>query len=257
MKRLFISFIASLCVITAFAATQHYKLNVGQFDRLSVYDNVNVVYRCMPDSAGYVVFDGEDEFADAFIFTNNNGNLKIQVNTEDVGKDNLPVIYAYSDFITGVENSSQFSVRVDQMCPVPKFTAKLIGNGEIIAENLKCTEVTANLMTGNGRIIISGETKNAKLKMVGVGLIQADLLEAKNVKCKIMGSGTIGCYAIDNLDIRGIGTTKIYYKGNPEIKKVGGGKVYPLTSETSKMLEEEANAPQSEEDLEAGNASQE
>lgn len=233
MKKLFFLFLTIFAFTPALAQKDTYRLKVGMFDRLSVYDNVNVVYRCVPDSAGMVVFEGVEDFANAFIFTNSNGNLKIQVNTEDVGKPDLPVVYAYSDFLIEVENSSVFTVRIDKNAPVPKFTAKLIGNGEIVADRLSCTEVNANLMTGNGHIILSGETQTAKLKMVGTGLIQADRLKANRVKCSIMGSGSIGCWAVEKLDVRGIGSTKIYYKGDPELKKVGGGKVYPLTSGTN------------------------
>ena len=52
-----------------------------------------------------------------------------------------------------------------------------------------------------------------------------------------MGGGTIGCWALDKLECRGIGSTRIYYKGEPEIKKVGGGKLFPLTSEEAVKLD--------------------
>ena len=74
------------------------------------------------------------------------------------------------------------------------------------------------------------------LKMVGTGTINADGLKTELVNCKIMGSGTIGCWPLSRLDVRGIGSTKIYYKGAPEIKKVGGGKLFPLTDENGEEL---------------------
>jgi len=232
------SVVALLSAATAQADT--YRINVKQFDRITVDDNVNVVFRCNPDSTGYVVYEGSEEFADAFIFTNKKGDLRIQVTTEDVGNPDLPVIYLYSDYLTGVTNSSDFSVRVDSNASVPKFTAKLVGNGEIICEGLRATEVNVNFITGKGKVILEGRTTKAVYKMVGTGLIQADMLSAELVECVGVGSGTIGCMAEKKLTMRGLGSTKIYYKGHPEIKKSGFVKYYPLTSATEEELDQEA-----------------
>ncbi len=38
--------------------SDNYKVEVGQFDKLQVVDNVNVVYRCLPDSTGFVQYKG-------------------------------------------------------------------------------------------------------------------------------------------------------------------------------------------------------
>ena len=114
---------------------------------------------------------------------------------------------------------------------MPTFYAKLIGNGKIVANEVKANEVEANFVTGNGEIIIGGSCKLAKYKMVGAGTIQADEMKADAVQCKVMGAGNIGCWPVDKLDVRGIGSTKIYYKGSPEVKKVGGGKLFPLSEE--------------------------
>ncbi len=230
MQKVFISFIlALLSIFTANAQTETYRLNVGQFDKLLICDDVNVVYRCVPDSSGFVSYQSTKEFADAFIFSNSKGKLKIQVITEDVDKPRLPTLYVYSDYLTWVENSSNYTVTIHNALSVPFFTARLVGNGKIVATNIKANEIEGVLATGNGSIILSGQAPKASYKMVGTGLIQADEMECDNVKCSILGSGTIGCWALKKLEVRGIGSTKIYYKGEPEIKKVGGGKLYPMT----------------------------
>lgn len=228
-----INFIFLFCITVASSYAnppETYRINMGAFDKINVVDNVNVVYRCQPDSAGYIVYSGDDRFADAFILSNSKGKLKIQVNTDDVDSPDLPVIYAYSDFLTYVENSSDFLISVENPCPVPKFETKLIGNGKIDVSGVKASHVDINFMTGNGKISVSGKTDKVSIKIVGTGIIQTDELEAKEVDCKIMGSGTIGCWPLDLLSVKGIGSTKIYYKGNPQIKKVGGGKLFPLSS---------------------------
>lgn len=212
--------------------TMHrYELEVGAFDRLTLYDNASVIYRSVPDSTGFIAYEGVEDFADAFIFENADGNLKIQVSTEDVGKPGLPVIRVYSDFLTSVENSSDSVVRIEASTPVPKFSAKLIGNGTILADGINATDVRATIVTGNGTISLEGATRKAQLKMIGTGIIQADRLKADDVRCSVVGNGQIGCWAIEKLDVRGLGSSKIYYKGKPSIKKVGGGKIFPLDAE--------------------------
>lgn len=229
MKK-FIIFSFLICAVLPIVAQEKtYRLDVGRFDKVKITDNVNVVYRSDPDSTGMAVFTGEEEFANAFIFSNNKGKLHIQVNTEDVNNPKLPILYVYSDYITEIENSSEFTATVENTIAVPTFTAKQIGNGKIVSTNLKAGKVNANLATGKGTIVLTGKADNATLKMVGTGVIQADELETFEVKCSILGTGEIFCWPVKKLDVRGIGTTKIFYKGEPEIKKVGGGKVFPIT----------------------------
>ena len=177
--------------------SQQYKIEVGQFNKLKVSDNVNVVYRCVPYSTGWAQYSGTKELADAFI-------------------------------LTSVENSSNFTLTVENPAPCAEFSAKEIGNGRIVVEGLKANTVKAAVSTGNGMVSVSGSCRDAVYQMVGTGIIAADRLEAQNVECKILGSGSIGCWAQEKLTTKGIGSTKIYYKGDPVIKKSGGGTLYPL-----------------------------
>lgn len=243
MRRLLAIF-AIVCAVfaTASARKETYRLQVGQFDKLSVYDNVPVVYHANSDSTGYVVYLANEDLADVLIFNNTKGNLKVQIATEKIQdvKD-LPIVHVYSDYLTSVENSSELSVKILSNNSVPRFTARLMGNGEIVADNIKAGEIEAQFMTGNGVIALSGNCDKAIYKMVGTGTIQADELKANNVKCKILGSGSIGCWADNRLDVRGLGSTKIYYKGTPTVKKVGGGKLFPLNKEIAEETSEETN----------------
>lgn len=211
-----------------------YKIEVGQFDKIKVMDNVNVVYRCLSDSTGLVQYRGEKEFADAFIITPRpDGTLRIQVSTEDVGNPDLPTLYVYSDFLTVVENSSDFTVVIENPAPCAEFKAVQIGNGVVDVENVKTNKLLATLNTGNGTVNVSGKTQTANFKMIGTGVISADRLMAKDVQCTIVGSGSIGCYPEVSLSVKGIGSTKIYYKGHPHIKKLGGGRLYQLPEDRS------------------------
>lgn len=215
---------------------RNYDIPVGQFHSFSVDDNVNVVYRCVEDSAGRVSYKGDDRFDNAFIFNVNNGHLRIQVNTEDVNDPELPVLYIYSEYLTKVSNSSDFNVTVESVSPTPRLDIIQIGNGSINVENIKATKVTGKINTGHGDIVLSGKCNNACLTIVGTGTIQADRLKSETVDCKIMGGGTIGCWPEENLNIRGIGSTKIYYKGQPKVNKKGGGHAIPLDTTNPKEI---------------------
>ncbi|MCM1152227.1 MAG: DUF2807 domain-containing protein [Muribaculum sp.] len=233
------------------AQTIHdYLFNVGQFDKLKVLDDVNVVYRVNPDSTGYLSYRGISDFSDAFIFTNSGGELKIQVTTEDAGKPGLPTITVYSDFLSYVENSGNLEVKVESPAPCPKFKANVIGNGSVIVQNLRATKVQSALISGSGKIFLSGSCQDATFRVVGTGSIAADRLRASTVTCvEALGTGYIGCWPTDLLRVKGIGSTKIYYKGNPTVKKSGNGKVYSLPSDPSAAIqsqEEEISSPEVE-----------
>ena len=227
-KILLLPFLMALMPVVRAQNTQQYKIEVGQFNKLKVSDNVNVVYRCLPDSTGWAQYRGSKEFGDAFILTPKNGTLRVQVSTEDVGNPELPTLYVYSDFLTSVENSSDYTLTVENPAPCAEFSAKEIGNGNIVVENLRANIAKAAVTTGNGTVTLSGSCRDAMCQMVGTGVIAADRLEAQNVQCKILGGGTIGCWAVEKLNSKGIGSTKIYYKGDPVIKKQGGGSIFPL-----------------------------
>lgn len=208
---------------------QEYMVELGQFTNLKVLDNVNVVYRCSPDTTGVAYFRATPGLKDAYLLAVGGNTLKIQVRTDFVGEDSLPTVFVYSDFLEKVENYADGKVIVERIAPATKFSASLVGNGHIAVRGLKCSETRAKIIAGMGSITLTGETENAILKMTGTGTIQADGLRAANVTCKIFGGGTIGCWPVRLLKTRGVGSTKIYYRGNPEkISHSGGGKILPL-----------------------------
>lgn len=237
MKITFIRILAALQITaaggafhSALAVEKEYYTNIGQFDKLTVNDNVNVIYRCNPDSTGHIYYKGDPEFGNAFIFENKNGNLKIQVLTEDVGKPGLPTLYVYSDFLYSVESSSLFNVKVIDPAPCSNFKATLIGNGNMSVTGLRTTKLKGSLSTGMGNLTISGKCTEAKYRMVGTGNINAGKMEAETVHCSILGSGIISCYPLQFLKVSGLGSTHIYYHGNPIVKKSGGGKLKHIPS---------------------------
>lgn len=205
----------------------HYELKVGEFQRLRVLNNVNVVWRNHPDSAGYVRFYAEEKYADAFIFDNNGkGTLKVQVTTDHATDTNLPTVCVYSDFLTYVQNASTSVVRVEDPLKMPKFKVEVIGNGTVSVCGLQCTEVEAVLNTGKGEINLEGSASKASYSMIGTGVIKAFDLQCDECNCTIFGTGAIYCNVLETLKVKGVGTTSVYYKGSPlEVKKRGGGRL--------------------------------
>lgn len=207
---------------------KNYSFDMKQFSTLCVQDNVNVIYNCSTDSVAHIEYTSLPDFEDAFIFTNNNGTLKIQVTTEDVGKPDLPTLYISSNHLLKVENYSDFNIRVESLSPCDSFTASLVGNGSISVNDIKARYCKAVITTGMGTILLNGKSDEALLKLTGTGTIQADRLKCRDVTCKILGGGQITAFATGKLTTRGIGSTKIYYRGHPEINKKGGGKLFQI-----------------------------
>lgn len=217
-----------LYAIPARAQEQRYSQHIGAFDKLTILNDVSVRYRNVPDSIGYIAFNADNRNADQLLFTNNGGHLRIETMPEDTIAEAPPMVYVYSTVLTSVEASTDGVVTIEKPMPGTKLSITAIGNSKVLASGLDENVVEAKVLTGIGEIILEGKCASAKFQMVGNGVIQADRLKAQKVDCKILGSGTIGCWAVSKLNLHGIGSTKVYYKGDPSIKKIGGGKLYPL-----------------------------
>lgn len=227
MKSILVILAAALALAVS-ARTVTYE--VGLFDQISQFGDLNIIYSSNPDSIGLATFECDDavDYTDALELTNNKGKLTIkEVPGHQLGQ--IPVIHVYSGSINHVKSEGKGSVIAYLAAATPTFSVSLTGNGRIVCENINSTDVSASITTGNGTIALRGKCTDASYKLVGTGTIQADGLAAKNVKCTAAGTGTIGCDAALTLDLRALGSTKVYYTGNPEIKKIGNPKIYPLS----------------------------
>jgi len=226
-----------LCFVSAsytFAEPADYKLEVKDFAKLKVTDNINVEYICSSDSAGWVYFTCDPSISSRLIFSNNKSCLHIQVSSDDEILTGLPTLRVYSSYLTKAENDSDSTLRVLSNAPVPNFKCRVVGNGTIIVNNVDANSVEAAITTGKGHIVIvNGKSQKAKLTNVGTGPIEAGALKARNVKVTLFGTGDIDCTATESISIYGAGSGKVYYGGNPE--KVSnrslGVKAFPVNKE--------------------------
>lgn len=196
-----------------------YEMNVSDFIELKVASGINVDYLCSPDSAGMVVFQAFPDEASSIMLSSTDEKLEIQLATKENGSyKNLPTVTVYSSFLSKIENSGDSTLRILSIAPQAKIKMRLIGNGRLTVHNIETSQLDASIATGHGIIVINGKTNGASLKTTGSGTIQADGLKANNVRCSILGTGSIGCTAEESLSVMGAGSGTVYYQGDPAIK---------------------------------------
>jgi hypothetical protein len=234
MKRALISIliVAAMAMMAAAQVTRH-EVKVGDFTRLSVVDNINVNYRCNPDSAGLAVFTSSQEVADALMFSNSSsGRLSIQVVDEWERVRQLPSLTVYSKTLDEAENSGDSTLRVSRLPALKAFKVRLTDNGKVIVKGVRASHLELQIISGKGKIIADGSCDELALRLVGTGEIQADGVTATEVSCRIMGTGRIGCHVNGGqLKVSGSGTGKVYYKGTPSkvtVRKLGTIKAIPM-----------------------------
>ncbi len=224
MKSVYILLLTLIAAIGVNAQTQSYVLKVGDFINLQIDNGVNVDYRCNADSAGIATFDATPDKASVLIFNYNEKKKRLEVELSESGltMSGIPRVTVYSSALVYAENSSDSLLRVfsPKVVPLkkdkePKFNAKVIGNGRLAIHNLDVPELSCNVVTGRGTITVSGRCEAASYSLTGTGTIQADNMKAKDVSTRIVGTGTIGCYASDELSVHGIGSGTVYYTGSP------------------------------------------
>lgn len=234
MKRALISLIGIIIVtLTAGAQVERHEVNVGNFSRLMLLDDINVNYRCNADSAGMAVFTCNQEIAGHLILSvSDKGRLSIQVADEYERQGNLPTITVYSSSLDDAENSGDSILRISGLPAMKSFKARLIDNGKIILRGVRASQLELQILSGKGKIIADGSCDDLSLRLVGTGEIQADQVEAVNVSCRIIGTGTMGCnVGGGTLKVSGSGTGKVYYKGTPSkvtLRKLGTIKAIPM-----------------------------
>lgn len=217
IKRFCILLAASLLTIAAAAEVKTFNLQLDDFSTLVVTDGINVVYKTMPDSAGYVAFTCDQHMADQLLFTSGRGKLRIQVGipVDDEPLTCLPTVHVYSSSIAKIENSGDSLVEAHLDGPVAKLKLRIVGNGRLVADGIYANNVDAGITTGHGHMVLIGRSASLKLTNVGTGPVEAGSLEAKDVKCWAVGTGPIDCWATERLSIFGAGSGNVYYKGKP------------------------------------------
>lgn len=216
MKKICFLLIAIVATLMSNAQdVARYELDVNDFTELKVTEGINVDYKCNADSVGKAVFYATPEMASALMFSNKKGKLHIELAQEAENAVGVPTVTVYSRFLTKAENSGDSLMRVLSVADCPEFKARIVGNGRLSVREINATTVNASIDTGNGTIVINGRCDYAKLSYKGAGTIEADGLVAKDVKCTLVGTGSIGCNVSGQLTIVGASSGHLYYRGTP------------------------------------------
>ena len=234
MRRVLISILLAVTVtMVASAQVERHEFKVGDFSRLTLIDDINVNYRCNADSAGMAVVTCSKDVLDHILFNlSSKGRLSIQLDDFIERMDNLPLITVYSSSLDEAENDGDSTLRVMGLPPMKAFKVRLTDNGKVIARGVRASQLELHILSGKGKIIAEGSCDDLSLRLVGTGEIQADQVDAVNVSCRIIGTGSMGCNVLGGeLKVSGSGTGKVYYKGNPRkvtVHKLGTIKAIPM-----------------------------
>ena len=234
MRRVLISFLLAVTVtLVASAQVERHEFKVGDFSRLTLIDDINVNYRCNADSAGMAVVTCSKDVLDHILFNiSSKGRLSIQLDDFIERMDNLPLLTVYSSSLVEVENDGDSTLRVMGLPPMRDFKVRLTDNGKVIVRGVRASQLELHILSGKGKIIAEGSCDDLSLRLVGTGEIQADQVDAVNVSCRIIGTGSMGCNVLGGeLKVSGSGTGKVYYKGSPSkvtVRKLGTIKAIPM-----------------------------
>lgn len=208
------------------------QLKTRDFVELKVSGPLNVDYVCSPDSAGIVEITGADNQVNWVEVSGSDRMLKLSLKIPDEansdGKE-LPSVRVYSSFLSKVENEGDSTVRVLSSAPVAEFSARVLGNGRVGIRHIEATRVTVSNLAGHGTLAISGKCSVATIKLTGAGSVQADAMQSKDATVWFTGTGSVGVWATDTLNIKGTGSGTVYVVGSPALNtKTIGVKVQPV-----------------------------
>ena len=219
-------------ILSCMAEVHRYEKRFGDVRHVRVLNALNVEVVCDADSAGVVHFYADDQAVDRLIFENNTkGRLTLQSDNSS-NPVLLPRIKVYVGELESVENASDSTVTVlTKSKRINEIKLKVSGNGKIESADLNAGILGASINTGKGTIVLGGVCDKLDASNVGKGEIDAYALTAKDVSCRIVGTGQVLC-TIDGgeLYLRGSGTGKLMYKGKPgkvTVKQIGTLKAVP------------------------------
>ncbi len=106
-----------------------------------------------------------------------------------------------------------------------KLTLKIAGAGDMKME-VNTPSIEAEI-AGSGSMTLTGETRDQRIRISGVGDYIGEALKSENAVVKIAGSGNVKLFAAATMDVNIAGVGSVYYKGSPTVKQhvAGSGEV--------------------------------
>lgn len=221
MKKIFGMWVVCLLSVLGAQAveTSVKQLTVDDFYKMKVYNNFDVSYRQNADSAGIIVVMAATADIENIECVSKKGQLTVKYKDSCDKTQMQGAIIVYSTALEYVENNGMGSIQIVSPISGAAFQAKVMGNGFILARQIDYGIVKASVLTGSGKVSLTGKCREAELSVTGTGQIEADGLVSRDVSCRITGNGVIGCHATRKLSAWATGNGEVYYRGTPEIKK--------------------------------------
>lgn len=117
--------------------------------------------------------------------------------------------------LNGIQLNGSGDILAADTWIAPAFNVELGGSGNISASVQP--EILHAVVTGSGKLNLSGSSTDADLIVSGSGAMHGFALTSKDVKTGISGSGKIEITATSKLNASISGSGKVYYKGSPLI----------------------------------------
>lgn len=225
----------SLLLMTSVLNTAHAQnfseFPVADFTELCVDDGVKVIYHVTSEGDAPRVFvnGGTDETMSMVTVQSGKEKLIVRLTDDGLKCSNLPTLTVTSSKLIKVQNNGDSLVVVENNCAVPKFSARLEGNGLLQVNHIEAEEVSVSKFTGKGTVTVSGQCEKASLSNTGTGCVDCAALKAADAKCNIVGTGHIYCNVSGILSVTGVSGT-IFFTGMPsDIKnRALGVKLRPI-----------------------------
>ena len=186
-----------------------YKINVQDFSELTVVDGVRVDYKALPDSAGMAVFSCSSDMASNIMFSNKKNKLTIETSADEAPLVGVPLVRVYSNTLRAVVNSGDSLTRLVSVAPISYMKIQEMGNGRVEAYGIETQSVDASVDTGNGTVVVTGNTHKASLRNVGTGEVDATKLITDEAKVFIFGPGPVDCNVKDHITVYGMGSGRV------------------------------------------------
>ena len=226
-------------VAVAVCCTSCVKVNLGSHNKLSPSDNiVKNEYKMEPfskvdidlvakvkfvqstDNDYRVLMKCPDNYVDLFEFKTEGDELKVvfadkrhaSIEANDVA------IVICAPTLSKLDSDGVASISIDSLT-TPSLQISSEGVGNIMIKKLETLFLSVK-SSGVGNMELEGKALKAAYECNGVGSINAEKLEADDVKAEVNGVGSITCFASQRLkgEVNGIGSLK--YGGHPAEKQL-------------------------------------
>ncbi len=201
------------------------KIEVGDFDRISVCSYVDVYYTQSPDQQS-VTLTCDENLAEYYKIEVRNGELIVDCKRAFYNKIDTHVTVC-SPGINGVKLSGSGDLYINEAVTTEdNFSIEVSGSGDAEIADITASSATVSL-TGSGDAKIgSMKVSSAEFKTSGSGDIEANEVTAESISVKTTGSGD--CY----LGCKDSGTISVDISGSGDVNIRGTARAIVNISQT-------------------------